>query len=184
MIYVTHDQEEALSLGDRVVVLDQGVVQQVGPPAAVYDHPATCFVARFIGWPPMNLLEGELAAMSAPSFVAGEQRLPLPAATWARWRGCAGRRVTLGIRPEQVRIAPSADQVGEDEASLVVDVRLVERAGPTTLITLQRGDWTIIARQEDRPTPAAEGQRVTVGLDLSRTHLFDPATGRALTAGA
>jgi ABC-type sugar transport system ATPase subunit len=185
MIYVTHDQEEALALGDRVVVLDRGVVQQVGPPAAVYERPANGFVARFLGWPPMNLLDGELRAAPEPSFQAGGQQLALPATTWGRWREFAGRSVTLGVRPERVRIAAGVDRNGDDEATLDMDVRLVERAGSTTLITLQRGDWTVIARQEDQPSshfllPNPEGERVTVGLDLSRAHLFDPATGRAL----
>jgi multiple sugar transport system ATP-binding protein len=175
MVYVTHDQEESLTLGDRVVVLDKGVVQQADRPQALYDRPISRQVAAFVGWPPMNFLKGRLVEESGRLCLKrGEMALPL-AERQDEWRGFVGREVVLGIRPEQVRICAT-------EAPLTAEVRLVERAGAFALATLRYGEWTVTARLEGT-SPPPEGSQAAVGFDLVQAHLFDAETGRVLSSG-
>src|SRR5262249_22596095 len=109
MVYVTHDQVEAMTLGDRVVVLRQGSAQQVDTPRGPYDRPANRFVAGFIGWPTMNFLDGQLVPHQGQAcFAAGDCLLPLPPQQAEAWRRFVGRKVTLGIRPGDVSPAPGA----------------------------------------------------------------------------
>ena len=175
MVYVTHDQDEALTLGDRVVVLDKGVVQQADSPRALYDRPISRQVAAFVSWPPMNFLEGRLIEESGClSLKRGKMALPL-AERQDEWRGFVGREVVLGIGPEKVRICAK-------ESPMTAEVRLVERIGAFRLATLRCGEWTITARLEGTSHPA-EGSQAAVGFDLVQAHLFDAATGRVLSSG-
>jgi multiple sugar transport system ATP-binding protein len=176
MIHVTHDQDEAMALGERVAVLDQGVVRQVDRPQALYDRPCDRFVAGFLGWPPMNLLDGELRTVEDRlSFASRDMRLVC--SSRPDWRSFAGRPLTLGIRPENISLAE-----GPGEKRLSMEVRLVERLGPVQLVTLAAASWTVTARLA--ATPAIdEGATVFAAFDLTRAHLFDPATGRALGHG-
>ncbi|HWG46574.1 MAG TPA: ABC transporter ATP-binding protein [Gemmataceae bacterium] len=175
MIYVTHDQDEAMTLGERVVVLDRGAIRQADCPQALYDRPADRLVAGFLGWPPMNFLDGELV-------VVGDR---LSFGNWdgclitsrLDWRPFVGRPLTLGIRAEDVRLAE-----GPGENQLTMVVRLVERLGPVQLATLTMAAWTVTARLAVTPA-LSEGETVHVAFDLTRAHLFDPATGRALCHG-
>jgi ABC-type sugar transport system ATPase subunit len=176
MVYVTHDQEEALTLGDRVVVLDRGRVQQADRPTALYERPANRFVAGFFGWPPINLLDGRLVAEGdGLRFVGGEGWLEVPPGRRAAWQPLVGRELVLGVRPEHVRLGAGPPSW---------EVRLVERFGARRLITVRRGDWTVTASQEGvSPEPPGEGERVGVELDLPAAHLFDRASGKALSHG-
>jgi multiple sugar transport system ATP-binding protein len=176
MIYVTHDQEEALTLGDRVVVLDRGRVQQADRPTALYERPANRFVAGFFGWPPINLLDGRLVAEGdGLRFVGAGGWLEVPPCRRAGWEPLVRRELTLGVRPEHVRL-------GAGHPSW--EVRLVERFGARRLITVRRGDWTVTASQEGASLePPGEGERVGVELDLPAAHLFDRAGGEALSHG-
>lgn len=165
-IYVTHDQVEAMTLADRVVVLRDGCIEQVGAPLALYDHPANQFVAQFIGMPSMNLI----AAGALPVFSGATQgRLPADG--------------TLGIRPEALRVARA--QVETDAAAqrqVMGRVDLIEALGADTLIHVSVGGAQLIARQAER-TPLAVGDAVSVALDTGcALHLFD-RQGRTL-AGA
>jgi ABC-type sugar transport system ATPase subunit len=182
MLYVTHDQEEALALGDRVGVLDRGVLQQVDRPAVLYRCPANRFVAGFLGWPPINTLDGRLIeAGGRLRFEGAAGSLPVPPARQEAWRPLAGRQAVLGVRPEHVRPAtPGGDDSG---AVLEMEVRLDEPAGPFRLLALARGGWAVTARLPAGGPPAAAGDRVRVELDLAGAHLFDPDTGAALGAG-
>src|SRR6185295_5590865 len=128
-VYVTHDQEEAMALGDRIVVMSKGVIQQVGPPLEVYRRPANRFVAAFIGSPPMNFVNGRLAAEgTSVAFVeeAGGQgfRLPLPSRSSNVLGSPTAQPVVLGIRPQSLRPAPTA-------AGLDFIIRVVEPLGDT-----------------------------------------------------
>ena len=123
MIYVTHDQDEAVTLGQRVVVLDQGAVRQVDRPEALYDRPVDRFVAGFLGWPPMNFLDGELSAVD-DRLIFGDRDVSLVMSTRPDWRTFTSRPLTLGIRPEDVELAE-----GPGEGRLSMEVRLVERPG-------------------------------------------------------
>ena len=152
MIYVTHDQEEALTLGDRIAVLDRGVLQQVDSASALLEQPANRFVAGFLGSPPMNLLDGELLAADGGLALVG------PAGSWSLantrpdWRNWSGRRITLGLRPEWVTPRPP-----EGGGSPVFEVRLVERLASGCLVILEHDGWRLSALMGRDDAPA-EGQ--------------------------
>jgi multiple sugar transport system ATP-binding protein len=192
MVYVTHDQEEALTLGDRVVLLDKGVVQQADRPQAIYDRPMSRQVAGFVGWPPMNFLEGRLVEEGGRLCLKrGAMALHL-ADRQEEWQAFVGREVVLGIRPEQVRMGraggvspliPATHQGAYAPRSPVLaEVRLVERAGAFRLATLRYGEWTVTARLEGT-SPAPEGTQAAVEFVLVQAHLFDAETGRVLSSG-
>jgi multiple sugar transport system ATP-binding protein len=175
MVYVTHDQEESLALGDRVVVLDKGVVRQADLPQVLYDRPISRQVAAFVGWPPMNFLEGRIVEDDGRLCLKrGEMALPL-GERQDEWQAFVGREVVLGIRPGQVRVSAT-------ESPMTAEVRLVERAGAFRLATLRYGEWTVTARLEGT-SPVPEGSRTAVGFDLVQAHLFDTETGRVLSSG-
>ncbi len=179
MLYVTHDQEEALTLGDRVAVLDRGRLQQVDRAAVLYERPANRFVAGFLGWPGMNLLDGQLVwDNDRLALINGTDVFDLGSVRQADWRQFAGRRVTLGIRPEDVRLMPG----GDSDARLSLEVYLAETLGPDRLLSLRHGDWTVSMRLEKSLAPL-EPTTVTATLALARAHLFDRESGSALSHG-
>ena len=149
MLYVTHDQVEAMTLGDRICLLRDGVVQQVGTPMELYESPANAFVARFIGTPPMNVWSGEVLAGGRAVRIGGGEKV-LTA------RAEAPGPVDVGLRPEQLHLdAP----LGGGVASLEVDVELVERMGATSLLHGRVGGERVLASVPGR-SAAAEGERV------------------------
>jgi multiple sugar transport system ATP-binding protein len=161
-IYVTHDQIEAMTLADRVVVMSKGVVQQVGTPLEIYDRPANTFVAAFIGNPAMNLVEGQLAD---GVFLADGVRV-------AGFKGMADGPVTLGFRAEDAEIAPQ----GEIEAP----VYSMELLGDSSMATVQIGNgFAAIKAAKDFSVPI--GARLSVRVPHRICHLFHPETGTRLT---
>jgi ABC-type sugar transport system ATPase subunit len=177
MIFVTHDQDEAMALGDRVAVLDRGRLQQVDRPAVLYERPANRFVARFLGNPPINLLDGQLVCSQGRlSFLWKGGVLPVPPLRGAQWQAFTGLPLTLGLRPEH--IGPVRGTVGT--ARCTMEVALVERLGPVSLVTLAHDDTTWTARLEG-VCPWPERSAVDVELALEQAHLFDQATGQALS---
>jgi multiple sugar transport system ATP-binding protein len=180
MLYVTHDQVEAMTLGDRVVVLDRGKVQQVGRPLDLYEWPANRFVAGFLGWPPMNFFDGRLVRRDGGglALAADGIELPLPGETFGPAAPYNESDVTAGLRPEHVT-------VGEETAKshLRMDVLLVEPLGASSLITLGRDGRQLQALVGGQAAPR-ERQVVKVGLDVRHLHLFDRSSGIALLRGA
>lgn len=184
-LYVTHDQAEAMTLGDRVAVMDHGRLQQVAPPQELYERPANAFVAGFIGNPPMNLFSARLMASAdgALNLRLGAQILSLvalPAPIAARWRGWRDSALTVGIRPEYVQIV-NADADGVD--AVVVDA---EYLGHETLLHvhiegMERPAPTLIARLAGI-RPFSKGQVVRLVLEAVRLHLFG-ADGLTLING-
>jgi sn-glycerol 3-phosphate transport system ATP-binding protein len=164
-LFVTHDQVEAMTLAQRIIVMNAGRVEQIGTPADVYHRPETLFVAGFIGSPPMNLLAGTMAA-DGRSFVAEGGTLALPVPMPA----LAGRALVLGIRPEQFHLGGSGMQVRTE---------MVESLGADHHIHAKLGAQDLIVRtsDEDRPEPGS-----TLGLSFSAeaVHWFDPETTRRL----
>ena len=159
-IYVTHDQVEAMTLADRVVVLRDGLIEQVGTPLELYDRPANQFVAQFIGMPSMNMV----AANAIPSFSAATGgRLPTDG--------------FLGVRPEGLRVHPKQ---GAPVSEVQGRVELIEALGADTLIHVDVGGVPLIARQNER-TPLQAGDDVAVELDPSVLHLFN-REGRSVSA--
>ena len=194
-LYVTHDQTEAMTMGDRVAVLQAGVLQQYDTPRALYDRPANVFVATFIGSPAMNLYEAGLSADGAsgfrPTVVLGSQRLDLPAPVAARVAAYQGRKVIVGIRPE--------DLVVSSGPGLVTEARLVEVLGSEKHVyfwldatqAAQAADESAEAgflagsapngmARIDPHTPVKPGGRVTFTVDPARLYFFDPDTGQAI----
>ena len=160
-VYVTHDQVEAMTLGDRIVVMRAGRVLQVDPPSAIYHRPADTFVATFIGSPPMNLFRGRVAD-GAFLGETGEFRLALGP------NSPGERPVILGLRPESVRlVAPDAGSPAE--------VEMVEPLGSETLVTLSSGSTTVVARLEGI-SPLRPQDRVGIQAAPEAAHWFDPAT--------
>ena len=177
-LYVTHDQVEAMTLGDRIVVLADHRIQQVGRPMDVYRAPANRFVAGFIGTPPMNFLEGRLEAAAAGgggvAFVADGARVPLHGGGGGGPPG----PITLGVRPEDLTVAPAGPAPPPDGA-ITGRVVLVERLGGSSHVHVDAGAHRLLASvAADAPLPAV-GDRVALRVRGERAHLFG-ADGRAL----
>ena len=209
-LYVTHDQTEAMTMGDRVAVLSSGTLQQLAAPQELYESPANLFVASFIGSPPMNLYEG---AISGPAdglvLSLGSQRLVLPADLGHRRPGLVageGRKVVVGIRPEHLTVAENGG--ADRETTLAAQVELVEALGNESLVHFSTdarrvrnkgGAWTPdavaqasgdiagataaegVARVDPR-VPVAAGDQVALAVDVDRLHFFDAETGDAIGA--
>jgi multiple sugar transport system ATP-binding protein len=182
-IYVTHDQVEAMTLGDRIVVLDAGHVQQIGAPLALYHHPANRFVAAFIGSPPMNLIEGELAVPAGSGadglvFRSRDGALvtPVGGRIGALARSTVGRPVVLGVRPEHVIIsaAPAADLAGA--AAMRGILQGVEPLGHESIVRATVGAVIVTARMIGASLPPLDAP-VSVYLDTTHLHVFDGASG-------
>jgi len=177
-IYVTHDQTEAMTLGDRIAVMNGGIVEQVGTPLELYDAPANRFVAGFIGSPAMNFVPGRLVRDGGLWFVGkdGAPRIPIDPAREREMGSREGRDVILGVRPEDVSLA-----VGEGSAwPLAVDA--VEPMGNETIVYLGAGDAELVARVPPRPV-VTPGQTVGALLPPDRLHFFDAESGQSLAAG-
>ena len=173
MVYVTHDQTEAMTMGDRIVVMEGGRIRQAGAPLEVYAHPEDRFVAGFIGTPPMNFLEGrvERGAGGAPVFRFGTAALPLPAG----WPALPDGPATLGVRPEAVAPAPD----GAAGALLDAEVDVVEPMGAETYVYAAAEGASFISRVPSG-APVRAGARARFLLDLSGASLFGP-DGRAFS---
>ncbi len=171
-IYVTHDQVEAMTMGSRIAVMKDGLLQQCDEPETVYRRPATKFVAGFIGSPPMNFLD---AVVTDGFVVAGPIRVELPASHGGRSRSGA---VTLGIRPEAILDASSAgDLSGKATFEALVDV--VEPLGPTYTAYLSV-DWMSLQASLDAATPIREGQTTKFAVAPEQVHLFDVESEAAI----
>ncbi len=168
MIYVTHDQIEAMTLGDRICVMRAGQVQQVGAPLEVYDAPSNTFVAGFIGSPEMNFLDGEIAA--GPSFRAGALSVPIVPQRFHLPE--AGVPVRLGVRPEHVRLV-------SDGTGLPARVMMIERLGPQMSVVAETtvGRVTAMTQRDERLEVGAE---VSIGFELEKLHLFAANDGKSL----
>jgi multiple sugar transport system ATP-binding protein len=167
MIYVTHDQVEAMTLATRIVVMRAGQVQQVGAPAEVYQRPANLFVAGFLGAPAMNFIRGALDA--GGRFAAGALEVDAAAAGAC---ACAGARAAvLGIRPEHIAIAPGAPLAGI--------VTLVEPMGNHQVVWIDAGGQLLSAIVHDQRA-FASGEAVRFSIDAARASLFDPETEQRL----
>jgi multiple sugar transport system ATP-binding protein len=171
MIYVTHDQVEAMTLADKIVVLNNGRIEQAGTPLELYHHPVNLFVAGFIGSPKMNFFATEVRA-TGPEGVAvalpGGREIRVPVAN------CEigpGTKVTLGVRPEHMRTAPEGELAG--------DVAVAERLGGETYLYLRVPEQPLVVIQADGNNPTRVHERVAVRIEPGTCHLFD-AEGRAL----
>jgi multiple sugar transport system ATP-binding protein len=178
MIYVTHDQVEAMTMGDRIVVMDKGLVQQIADPLALYDQPANRFVAGFIGTPPMNFAEGRLsAAGSELRFEHEAFALALPGGWMDRVQAWRGKPAILGVRPEDIGSSTAEQNAGAPRIRARVDV--VEPMGSETYVHLQAGPTRFISRV-DPHRRFADGATVDLAVAIQKGHLFDKATGEVI----
>jgi multiple sugar transport system ATP-binding protein len=183
MLYVTHDQVEAMTLGDRIVVLEGGHVKQIDTPMNLYERPRNTFVAAFIGSPSMNLLPGAIVAgpgVATPEFLAADNTFSIAlSGEWAqRLGGYGGRAVIMGVRPEDIEIAPHGSvPLGTGTVRVRLDV--VEPLGSEAFLSARIGAKEITARVPPRGLPAA-GSEVELVFNRERLHFFDAGSGKML----
>jgi multiple sugar transport system ATP-binding protein len=171
-IYVTHDQEEAMTLGDRVVVMKDGRIQQVGTPLEVYHRPANRFVAGFVGMPPMNFLEGTITAENGDLwFDEGTGRIPVPA--WAKpaLDGMAGTRLALGVRPQAISHEPHG--AGAEASSLPMSVGVVEYLGDRMEIHASTAKHPDVVAHVDARSGIVPKETLRMYLDPARLQFFE-----------
>lgn len=177
MIYVTHDQVEAMTMGDRIVVMKDGVVQQTDTPRCLYYQPVNLFVAGFIGSPPMNFIHGKLMEMRDGSLSFKESgdgvievRLPDQPAV----RAYEGKMVVLGIRPEALAPAEDSEKFPGSRFQALVDI--VELMGAEVNFYLQTGAHNLICHSQASADHSEAGHRMQFDIDIAKVHLFDPVT--------
>jgi len=174
VVYVTHDQIEAMTLADRIVILNKGGIEQIGTPTEVYAQPASLFVAGFIGSPAMNMIAAQITADSdgRPSITAAGVRLPLDARNATE---CApGMKAILGIRPEDIAVLPPHAQA---PATIDAHVTIVEPLGGEFLLSFALNGCEIKAKIAGRTLPCV-GDRLRFAFDMAQAHVFDAGTGQ------
>lgn len=178
MVYVTHDQVEAMTLGQRIVVLDKGRIQQIDTPMGLYNRPANLFVATFLGSPKMNLLWGEVLDRDGALSLRIAEGIDLPLhpdpGLAPAVRGYVGRQLTVGLRPEDLCLV-------EGDGFLSATVETVEPVGNEAFLNLGCGGCDLVLRLPPRSLPEP-GQTVRLGHNPEHMHYFDPETGRSLRA--
>jgi multiple sugar transport system ATP-binding protein len=178
-VYVTHDQVEAMTLADRVVVMNGGIIEQVGPPQELYHNPATRFVAGFIGSPAMNFLPARMVGdeSSLSAQLEDGQTLRIPASRQARYAPYRGKQMQLGLRPEHM--TDSSDSSRPGSVPLKANVDVVEPMGMETLIHFFLGTTYVVARisPESRVGP---GETLPLAAEMNNMHLIEPETGKVV----
>ncbi len=169
-VYVTHDQAEAMTMAERIVVMSGGQIEQLGGPLDIYRKPVSRFVAGFFGMPTMNFLEGEIVAENGgPVFVAEQIRVPLANGMSA---GLAGREATLGVRSEHV--------IAGDQGSMAGRVILIEPLGDATLVFFEYGGGSRLVAKVDPDRPFRPGDNFSFAFEADKCHLFDTDSGARL----
>ena len=180
MIYVTHDQVEAMTMGDRIVVMLDGEIQQVDTPLQLYHHPVNRFVASFIGSPPMNMIDGSLAAENDRLVfhdTSGSVALEVPAAKRETLRDYVGKSLVLGVRPEDLEENPRQVAVAGRSISAPIDV--VEPMGSEINLYVLIGPQPVTARIKADSAPQVGALHV-LDVNLDKVHFFDNATGKTI----
>ncbi len=178
-IYVTHDQEEAMTLGDRIVVMSNGLIQQCDTPLEVYRNPVNRFVAAFVGTPPMNFFEGTLERGAAGlEFVEGSSdpsgkpyRLPVPASKASRVEGFVGKPIVLGLRPQMLTHRPEA---GATASSITMQVKVVEPLGDQMDVACFTPKHAHVVARLHAFDGVKAGQSITLHVDMDAAHFFEP----------
>ncbi|WP_109477948.1 sn-glycerol-3-phosphate ABC transporter ATP-binding protein UgpC [Paraburkholderia sp. C35] len=179
IVYVTHDQIEAMTLGDRIAVMKDGVVQQFGAPQEIYDSPSNLFVAGFIGAPPMNFIQGKVVEQGSGvglELDTGVKRSVLNLPFDGAVKGHVGKEVILGLRPERITDTRNAHNVEDGKLQPIeVKVDVIEPTGPDTLVFAQVNGKRIVSRVHPGANPQPE-QNMSLMFDVSKAVLFDPKT--------
>ena len=183
-IYVTHDQTEAMTMGSRIVVMNDGYIQQVADPTSLYRHPVNTFVAGFIGMPPMNFINSELTKdEKGISFLINNEKVYVDGTKYdvPELNEYVGKKVIVGIRPEAMSDDPGKVEESVANGSTVnVDVDVVERLGAQTYLYTRAGEISITASVDPIHSIAAVGDTVTIAIDNDRIVFFDPETENSI----
>ncbi|WP_153111387.1 ABC transporter ATP-binding protein [Propionivibrio limicola] len=180
IIYVTHDQVEAMTMADRIFIMNKGIVQQSGAPMEVYAQPANRFVAGFIGSPAMNFIEATLVSENGVLHVeAGDFRVQTPAAFSSRLESHVGKQIIFGVRPEDISLHDPSANAGEGN-TVTARADVVETLGSEIFVHLSQGEHSVVARMEVPEHPLTVGQTLQVDLKMSKTHVFDKETSQAI----
>jgi multiple sugar transport system ATP-binding protein len=180
IIYVTHDQVEAMTMADRIFIMQNGALQQTGAPLSVYGQPSNHFVAGFIGSPAMNFIKATLVPEDGACFIdAGGFRVRAPEAFRSRLETYAGGLVIFGGRPEDIAAHdPAAGEGNGNTVTARADV--VETLGSEIFVYLNCGAHNVVARMETPDRPLTVGQILEVDLKMVKTHIFDRETSRTI----
>jgi multiple sugar transport system ATP-binding protein len=177
-IYVTHDQVEAMTMADRIMVQRDGVVEQIGTPDELYNHPSNLFVAGFIGSPEMNFIDCTLVEERKELYLdAKEFKVSLSAEMSSELKSYIGMEVVMGIRPEELHESGCAEGTTQENA-IPMTLDLIEPVGPYLLLHLKAGQIPLVATVKD--TKAKAGQEVIMEIDLVKIHIFDKKTTKAI----
>jgi len=182
IIYVTHDQTEAMTMGERIVIMNEGIIQQAAPPTEVYNNPKNLFVAGFIGSPSMNFINGFIDEENGNVVFKSKNInivIPEGRAKILREKGYVGREVIFGIRPEDMHIEPIFLEASPN--SIVnAGIEVAEHLGHEQILYLEGlGDTTVVARIDGR-TPVSEGTNIRMAMDMNKFHIFDKDTEEAV----
>ncbi|QTA38111.1 sn-glycerol-3-phosphate ABC transporter ATP-binding protein UgpC [Thermosipho ferrireducens] len=180
IVYVTHDQIEAMTMADKIIVMKDGVIQQIGTPNEIYNHPANIFVAGFIGSPAMNFVESTIIKDNGGLWIKSKGlKLKIPAKFEEKLTDYIDKEVIFGIRPENIydKMFAIAPKEGENTATAKVDV--VEPLGSETILHLMVGEDKIIA-VVDPKTEAKEEQTMDIVFDMNTMHIFDKETEKSI----
>jgi len=178
-IYVTHDQVEAMSMADRIAVMNRGELQQVSPPDELYHNPTTSFVAGFIGTPPMNLIDCSFIEKSGRAFLdAGEFTIDVSDLEGTLKTTATGSELVLGVRPEDVLILQGK---AKENGDFVASVHTIEPLGLEVIVTVRKGDKLLCIRVPS-DFRASIGEEVGVSINKQKVHIFDAKTGKRCNA--
>ncbi len=179
MIYVTHDQVEAMTMGDRIVVMKDGVTLQTGTPMEIYERPSNLFVAGFIGSPSMNFVEAKIIQEDGSLFIdAINFKVRVPEGRCPLCHELVGKEVIFGIRPEDIQDRMyCVDPISDNCFSAEVD--FVEPMGSEMILYLSVGEKSLVAKVTPK-TSARQNSVIGVHIDMDRVHIFDKETGRVI----
>ncbi len=179
VVYVTHDQVEAMTLADRIVVMNDGIIEQVGTPQQMYDEPATFFVAGFIGSPAMNFVPCRLESngTSVGVRIGDDLIFPVPAEYQDRYRPFVGREMTFGIRPEH--LTERKVHTDENQLDLEAEVHVLEPMGMDTMVIIELGGTEISARSAPKAVSAV-GETMAFTINMNNMHIFDPTAEKVV----
>ncbi|TAG25729.1 MAG: sn-glycerol-3-phosphate ABC transporter ATP-binding protein UgpC [Rhodobacterales bacterium] len=169
-VFVTHDQHEGMTLADRLVIMNKGTIEQIGTPEEIYEHPASLYVAGFVGSPAMNILPGTVAGDGRSVLMADGQAVAIPAG----FKAGAGQLVQIGLRPERLTLMPAG------QGGLQATFLFFEELGSARVYHLQIEDIPVCVVLDEKLT-LTEGQRVGLGFAQAALHVFDGVSGQSLT---
>lgn len=182
-IYVTHDQIEAMTMGTRIVIMKEGVIQQIGTPKEIYNEPSNMFVGGFIGTPPMNFVQGRLR-IDSDRLYFDTRRYSIAISGMKRKRllgaGYIGKTVVLGIRAEKAALHPAGTPVDGEESLFESKIERIEFMGSDAYVHLFNEEHRLVVRVDPFIFPGGEGETATVRISAEHAHFFDPQTEELL----